>query len=122
MITDYRNELKLLRTRLEAAEREISALRSQRQTLASVPLQCRLCRTAEVDTYPSSSGNTFGLIFVELAFTKEEGTQTQTLTDRSASAQGIGQTADGAFVPEGTLCLAVEQANGQYLLLPLECE
>lgn len=66
-----------------------------------------LAKTIKVgSTYPTS-GNTFGLQFIDREFTPTEGTQSATDHTRSATSQAVGRTFDGNYIPAGTPVLAV---------------
>jgi hypothetical protein len=54
----------------------------------------------EEATYPTS-GNTFGLQFIDREFAPTEGSQTATDRTRSASSQAVGRTIDGSYIEEG---------------------
>lgn len=121
-ITDYRNELKLALVRLAAVEREVAQLRRRPLPQLVGARHVRLCKTMSDSTYPSEAdGKAFEFVYIEQSFTKAQGTQTTTTKERSTTAQGVGKAADEAYIPEDTICLAVEQANGCTILVPLEC-
>lgn len=116
-----------LRTLIEGLERRVAQLQREIDRLQQQPAleqwyQCRLAKTTSDSTYPAQgSGDTFEFVFVDLDYTRTEGTQSGTFKDGSADSQGVGKAADESWIPEDTYCLAVEQPNGFWLLIPLEC-
>jgi hypothetical protein len=66
-----------------------------------------LAKTIKVGaTYPTS-GNTFGLQFIDREFSPLEGNQTATDRTRSATSQQVGRTLDGSYIEEGTVIACV---------------
>lgn len=112
--------LKEQQRRIDALEQRLREAKGRRD-LRATPRYVGVGKTMSSGTYPTD-GNTFEFVFTELSYTKSAGTQSQTYTDRSASAHGVGQSLDSRYINKGTKCWVLEQRNAQYVLIPFPIE
>jgi hypothetical protein len=83
----------------------IESLRG-REAIAASPRWLYVAKTIKVGgTYPTT-GNTFGLQFLDREYTPTQGDRAVTDHTRSATKQAIGRTFDGRYVSEGKVVIA----------------
>jgi hypothetical protein len=108
------------------AQRQRELLYAEREASFKATRWVHLAKTIRVGVNYPTSGNTFGLQFIDREFTPTQGVQAVTDHTRSATKQAVGRTLDGRYLDEGTVVLAVPtpkvpdtSGKGRWCIMPL---